>query len=301
MYEKVKAEHLDGVLAIDPFFVRDLLGATGPIEAGELGQLNGANAADVIMHDSYALDPEIQDEGLAILLRGVFKKLREPNLDGAALVTAFGNSVTTQHLKMYADDATTEDAITDLGASGWLSDSNVQAVWHTSATASKVDYFLNRHLDVNVHLADDGGTEVTTVVTLKNSVPVHDPTVLAGDAFRGDKPGVNRMYLNASLPVGARLTSYSVQGKDKKPFTDKEGDHPVAWDVVSVPAGGSMKISFNYALPAGTAPFSIVLEPQESANSDTYSVTVFTPEGGTVQQKGTLDRPLYIGTANIHT
>jgi hypothetical protein len=305
MYRDATGQRLDGVIAMDPIVLGELTRGTGPIPSPGLGaDISEANASEVLLRDAYALDDFVQEPALTSLLSNFFAKLSSDTVDTNGLLDGFGAAVSNQHLKVYATDATTEDALRVVALDGWSEAPNLQEVWHTSASSSKVDYFLTRNVDTVVKLGSDETATVTVTTTMKNTATPQPGTELTGPGFKGDPEGLNRMYLNYLMPVGATLKSFTVDGSERKPFRAKEGDHPVAWDEVKILAGHKATVRVVYEIPAPSAStgFSITLQPQATVTPDGYSLSVSPPPGthfegipgGSFRQEGLLDHEVGI-------
>src|SRR5664280_3816392 len=73
MWRARTGEQLDGVIAIDPFTLGYLLDATGPVRLDDGTALTGANAADFILKDEYAVLAGAQRKQYLVTLgRAVF-------------------------------------------------------------------------------------------------------------------------------------------------------------------------------------------------------------------------------------
>ena len=315
MYEQARGPRLDGVIALDPVALEELIPATGPLRHPGLDVGVGAgNASEVLMRDAYTDTggPAAQNRYLEGLVRQFWDRIYQGDVDPLALARGLGSSVTSQHLKAYATSGQDQTSLHELGADGDFTSAgpNVQMVFHNNVGANKVDYFLRRSIQSTVQLNESGSARVTTTISLENKTPFN-LTDTFGSGIGNDPAGLNRMYLNVLMPQGATLQSFSLNGRSREPFRLREQLFPVAWDILEIPAGRSAQAHVTYTIPravdlsAGTGSFEMTLWPQTSAAFDQYSLDINLPGGystteiegidivrsGLLQASGPLDRP----------
>lgn len=292
MYRSATGEELDGVIAMDPIVLGELSRGTGPVAVPELdAEIDRSNAAEVLLRDAYRFSDARQDRALTRLIERFLEELKAPDVNIKGVAEGFGESITSQHFKMFSKEGETQRRIEDLGLDGWSADADLQAIWHTSASVSKVDYFLRRRLGIEVELLPGDRVRVTNRVKLTNSAPTGPRSLLNSPGYKGDPKGLNRMYLNFMLPIGAEESVFAIDGVNRVPVVAEEEDHQVVWDVVKVRAGTSRTVSASYVMPLhleadGRLSFSMVLQPQAAVRPDPYTLTVKAPPGTAVSGEG---------------
>lgn len=296
MYEASTGTKLDGVIAMDPLVLGALTKGTGPIPSPALGtEISEENASEVLLRDSYRLPETKQDAALKTLIGRFFEALRSDAVDFQRLMEGFGDSVGNEHLKVFSRNDETEQLLEDLAIDGWTDTPNLQAVWHTSASSSKVDYFLKRKITTEIEVLPSGGARVSTTVDLANNADPKTDPFLADFGYPGDPAALNRMYLNLLMPEGARLRAFEIGGKKTQPLRDREDRYPVAWEILKLRAGREVEVSISYDLPPEAFPngeVSLTLQPQATAFPDEYSVRVIAAPGVTLD--GVADGELLI-------
>lgn len=314
IYEAVKGEHLDGVIAMDPVAFAELTRATGPISAPGLDVLLGPeNAVQVLTRDVYArfASPQAQNAYLAALVEEMWERLGSGELDAAALGAALSTSTSGGHLKVTSTDPAADGALASLGTTWDYTrfGPNVQAVFHNNAGANKIDYFLRRSIDTRVEIQKNGYVLVETSVRLENQAPPEGPSsLLLGPGIEGDEAGLNGMFLHFLLPEGAVFESYSVDGRQDVPAFDDEDGRPLLTDGVEIPARSSSIAVIRYYLsrdpidPRIGGAVHLTLFPQPGAAPDRYSLVVEGSRGWILElageraqrleRSGILDRPV---------
>lgn len=315
MYEAARGRTLDGVIAVDPVALEDLIPATGSLQARGLDVEVGAhNAAKVLMRDAYidTSSPEAQNAYLEAIVRQFWHRIYAGEVDAVDLGKGLGNAATTQHFKAYAIDDEDQEALRELEVDGTFGAGgpNVQMVFHNNAGLNKFDYYLRRTTSTSIEIKTTGTALVRTSIFLENRAPLNIGDAL-GPGVSGDVLGLNAMYLNLLMPHGARLQSFFVNGRSRRPFRINEDGFPVAWDLMEIPAGDTAVVRVTYKVPAavdlseGGGLFKYTLWPQTSAFPERYSFEVKLPEGyeatqvegtrvpgdGFVTGSGQLDRP----------
>ncbi len=291
MYESVKGERLDGVIAMDPVALGRLTAATGPIQTEGLDVAVGPeNAVPLLLHDSYLQfgdDPEQQNRYLAGVTRGFWEAVAAGDVDVAALARGAGGSVPAGHLKIYSQDERTQNAIRALGADGGVFDEgpNAQLVFHNNYGANKVDYFLKRRIETTVRLDERGGARVETSVVMKNAAPSGPPSPLLGPGVRGEETGLNRMLLEFLLPEGARVKELTIEGRSVPPWIEHERALPSVSETLGIPPGGRKRASLSYDLPEASSwsgrqgRFSMTLLPHTTVTPDQFVLMIVPPQG----------------------
>jgi hypothetical protein len=298
MYEAVRGERLDGVIAMDPVALSRLTAATGPIQIkDEVLVVGPENAIPLLLHDSYLQfgeDAEQQNRYLEGVTKGFWDTLASGDVDLAALATGAGDSVLSGHLKIYSRDERTQSTIRALDADGGVLQEgrNAQLVYHNNYAANKVDYFLKRRIETTVRLDERGGARVRTTVAMKNEAPSGPPSPLLGPGVRGEEAGLNRMLLEFLLPKGSRVRDLTIEGRSIPPWIEHEGALPAVSEILGIPAGGSKRASLTYHIPdaawwsGGQGRFSMTLLPHATVTPDHYRLSVIPPEGYRAESVG---------------
>ena len=309
MYEAVTGKTLDGVLAMDPVALGDLMPGTGPITVDGV-TVDETNAAKTVMHDSYERYPRPDDQNVFLgdLIDAFWTKVQDGDVKGPALVKGLGRAVATQHMKIYSDDPDEQAAIEDLGADGSFESAgpNVQMIFNNNYGLNKIDYYLHRTIDTEVKLTPQGDGVVTTTVQLDNTAPPGPASLILGKGKIGLEPGENRTTISFLLPRDARSGDVTVKGERKHPFSYRDDGYPVPWELLTIPPQQTLETSIEYDTPrAGPdGEFEMTLWPQATAQPDLYSFTVLAPPGYLVEDlvtegdpraeltfEGTLDEP----------
>lgn len=281
--EEISNSHFDGVLAMDPLAMEEMLGSTGPIEvAGSPITLTNENAAQVLLHDAYFEfeEQQAQERFLRKVVEAFWDRFADGELDPQSVIAA----VAAKHIKWYSVDDEEQRSLV-LGRVGddfTRAGDNVQFVYHNNRGVNKVDYFLDREIETEIELTEAGEAMVTTTISLENDAPDGPPSYSLGPGLEGDPPGLNRMYLNAIIPKGARVIDFAVNGRTRRPQLESEIGYPVAWDELEIEPGRRADVMVQYYLrdafePGGT--FEMIFYPHAAVRPDHLRVLVEGPGG----------------------
>lgn len=314
MYEASTGERLDGVIALDPYVLAQVIGATGPLRTHGLDvTLTRANTERVLLHDIYVHyqgREMAQNSYLKHLVARVQRRLESGRFDAGALARGLVRAVTAQHLKIYVTDQGAQAALAGAGLSGdpRRFARSLQMVFHNNFAANKIDYFLHRSVTTQVQIEAGGDALVTVSTELDNRAPARGTSVLTRSGIRRSLPaGLNQMTLHTVVPRGAEISAMYVDGRRAEPTVTREGPNRAASLVLELPAGTRAVVDVLYrwkdALRAGV--LELTLFPQATVNAERYKVEVVPPAGhhiigparaeqradGSVAVSGTLNEP----------
>src|SRR5664280_2817505 len=175
MWRARTGEQLDGVIAIDPFTLGYLLDATGPVRLDDGTTLTGANAADFILKDEYAVLAGAQRKQYLVTLgRAVFDHLVTGAGSTRALITALGRAAGEGRLLIATPAHPAEQALLEtrrLGGTLPETTAPFAAVVINDAGSGKLDYYLGRRLSYNAESCANGQRTATVDIALTNNAP----------------------------------------------------------------------------------------------------------------------------------
>lgn len=213
---------VDGVIALDPVFLQQLLSLTGASATGDYGYtIDGTNAASVLLNEVYKRTDIEQDEVFSSLAASSFDAVMG-NLGGVGLKDLFeaverGGSEYRLFAWMANDEE--EALMAGLGLDGALRHDPTTpelGVYANDTTYSKISWYADVRTSVGEGVANDDGTttyDVTTTVT--NTIPVAEAPTLGVyiTGVSGWKRSVDDM-LNTFLfvaPEGGSISNFQQQ------------------------------------------------------------------------------------------
>ena len=316
MFEEGRGARLDGVIAMDPLALADMMAGMDAIQTSNPPlTVDASNVAEVLLRNSYVEIPTEtgQDVFLKEIVDGFWNKVSEGDVDLRPFAEGLSTALRTQHVKIFSRHGEDQKLLEDLDLDGNYDTrgSSAQMAFNINYALNKVDYFLQRHVSTEIRLQPDGTAVVNTTMQMKNGAPTGPVSILLG---QGDElpVGTNRMMVNLLMPPGSIVGSMNVGPQQSGPFTYTDENSPVVWDVISIAPGGQETVSVTYQIPAAIqvfgddTVFDFVLFPQPTVNPDTYSLRIQPPPGvqvvntqgmtadGVLSMNGTLEEPVVV-------
>lgn len=280
---------VDGVLAVDPYGLADLLHFTGPVSVPGLPfPLTQENAAEVLLKEQYTTfdngetnENVLRHDFLQGALHSAFQALVNGSLPAPRSVsTVLDPAVVDGRISFWSFHRSEQPFLRELGIDGSfprLDNGVVQAVTLQNTGNNKIDAYL--HTDVNDLLSFDPGSgdvSSTVRITLRNTAPPSGlpPIVIDSPADPGLPAGSNRTWLTLYSPLS--FTRATVDGRATTMSTTPElGLH--AYSVyVDVPPEGlaTVEVRLRGAVRPGTAlPVALRLQPSVSRQRVSVEVT----------------------------
>ncbi len=200
-YEKSGGPSVDGVIALTPDVVIDLLRFTGPIEVPEphAVTISAENFLPVALQSIESREEQpkkIIADLLPLLLDRLFQ---DRSLDYMALLSSFETALREKQMLFYFPDASRQERIVRLGWAGEIKNSpkDYLSVIDTNIGGGKTDGVIDETLHHDATIADDGSVTVTVTVQRTHYGTPNDP-------FTGTR---NIDYIRFYVPKGSTLLS----------------------------------------------------------------------------------------------
>lgn len=168
----------DGVIALDPTFLQNLLALTGGTTLSDGTTIDQTNAARILLHDVYLRfdDPEMQDAYFAAAADAAADQIMGNlgSIDMGALIQTIKDSAKAGRLQVWMANEDEENAIKRLGFSGEISadpTSPELGVYIHDETWAKMGWYLSRATTVSDPVKNaDGTTSYQVTTKLKNNI-----------------------------------------------------------------------------------------------------------------------------------
>jgi hypothetical protein len=308
LYQSATGTSVDGVIEMDPVALGLMAKAVGSLSQPTYPvRVNATNAVRVLTHDVYihfGNDQHARDSWVAGLIEEVWKRVSRGQATAAELTTALGDSAKGSHFTMYSSSKADERALNQVGVGQTFStfEPNVQMAVTNNRTFTRLGYYERRATSSVVRLTRKGQAFVTTTFQLRNTAP----TKLADVLVHNLSSGADRTDLGLVLPMHAKVSGLSVQGKTQRYRLGIEGANPRLTIPLSVAPGGSVRVVASYVIPhafdlkAAGGIFRFATVPQATAYPDSSVVRVIPPDGFEVAKGGSVggvtDGDSYVGT-----
>lgn len=288
LYPQSGGTPVDGVIAVDPEGLADLLSIVGSVKVPSWPvPITSANAASTLLHKEYdALSGSARVDFLGQVADAVWSRLITTRLPGLSqLAKAMAPAVAGKHLVLWSSTPTTERTLQALGAAGEMTrpkGSDFLAVTNTNATGDKIDYYLRRSVGYDLHLSASGNAAATVTIELRNLAPSSgQPAYVIGSTADPTAPtGTNITDVSIYSPL--QFDDATVDGSTALLVPGSEAGLNVYSATVSIPPGGEVTLVVHLSgiLPVSTThPYRLELFRQATVAPDAVSVVIHAPSG----------------------
>ncbi len=292
-YARGERARLDGVIAVDPFAVRELLAATGPVTLANGLRVDADNVIALTTNRVYQLLPnapvrtEIVGEVAAVALR----RFLAADDRGLSRLRRLAGTVADGHMRIYSVDPTVQQGLSTLGVDGALGAPTGDAFGVTvnNGSGSKIDFYATRTVTYDVTLGGDHEAIASAEVTIQNDAPTSgQPRYVIGPYLRtaeaGDQIPLTTLWCHApcSLAAAAR------DGQSTELATGTENGFSWLRDYRTIPAGDSGTLSATWRVTdawegdATDGSYRLTLFGQTTIRPTRLTVTIRVPDGSRV-------------------
>jgi hypothetical protein len=277
LYQQTTGRGVDGVIAVDPYGLADLLTFTGPITVPGLDRRLGPdNAADFLLHDQYLTFTDAEGRAEEAERRDVlsdvgaeaFDILVNGDIPGPRrLGDSMASAVAERHLMAHAFRPDEQALFEELGIAGELvapDDHDAFLVVTQNKGNNKIDWFLRRSIDYLATIdPTTGELEATATVTLRNEAPASGlPLAIIGSNDQGLPLGTNAMFFSFYTPH--LLREAKLDGERIAVSPERENGYRVYTTYLEIPAGREITVELELmgeVAPGGDYEIDILHQP----------------------------------------
>lgn len=213
---------VDGVIAIDPLFLQNMLAVTGGVAMPDGSTLDGANTAQTLLHDVYArMAPQETDEYFAVAAQAAFDHIMQNAGNFRSYVKALSTSVEQGHVMVWSAHEDEQNLIADSAISGKLITEGAKpqvGVYISDETESKMDWYLHREVTTEFQkVARNGANQYTVHIKLQNTLTAEEAASEAEYVTGGGNivpKGQIKTALFIYAPANGRLVDWKFQNAD---------------------------------------------------------------------------------------
>jgi len=291
LYERATDDRVDGVITADPFVLRALLSATGPVRVPALGRtLDAGTVVPYTANRAYSdfADQEQRKTALGSAAAAVFERFMGGAGDPVDAATALARTVSAGHLEVYSNDRDAEGALLRAGAAGAFRApaGDFLALVQNNAAANKVDYYVTRGVSYSIQLGARGTGVATAQVQLDNAAPLTGASryVLGphrGISARGEDVSYTTLYCASSCG----LEGAERDGRVEPQQVGRELGATSLQDYLRVPSRTSTTLSYRLNVgrawsDAGTSGvYRLTFVNQATINPTRVRIDVQLPDG----------------------
>lgn len=222
MWNRQYGVAVDGVIAIDPLFLQNMLAVTGGVAMPDGSTLDGANTAQTLLHDVYArMAPQETDEYFAVAAQAAFDHIMQNAGNFKSYVKALSTSVEQGHVMVWSAHEDEQNLIADSAISGKLITEGAKpqvGVYISDETESKMDWYLHREVTTEFQkVARNGANQYTVHIKLQNTMTAEEAASEAEYVTGGGNivpKGQIKTALFIYAPANGRLVDWEFQNAD---------------------------------------------------------------------------------------
>lgn len=222
MWNRQYGVAVDGVIAIDPLFLQNMLAVTGGVAMPDGSTLDGANTAQTLLHDVYArMAPQETDEYFAVAAQAAFNHIMQNAGNFKSYVKALSTSVEQGHVMVWSAHEDEQNLIADSAISGRLITEGAKpqvGVYISDETESKMDWYLHREVTTEFQkVARNGANQYTVHIKLQNTLTAEEAASEAEYVTGGGNivpKGQIKTALFIYAPANGRLVDWEFQNAD---------------------------------------------------------------------------------------
>lgn len=258
-WEEVHGGELDGVLSLDPVALSYILGATGPIQVGDV-TLTEDNAVDELLHEVYLRyeSPAAQDVYFREVARAVFEVISNGSVSSPRdLMSALAKAADEGRIYVHSFHKAEQDELAGTQVAGEFevdpSPNPVVNVTLNDTTGAKMSYFLRYDVDVDSTYCIDGRQGLTVHASLTSTAPEDAgrtlPDYVTGGGTYGVKPGDQLVTVRLFGPVDGTVKRFAINSKRYPPGDLAVEGRPVSTGYAGLSPGET--VNFTWTLQTG--------------------------------------------------
>jgi hypothetical protein len=296
---------VDGVIAVDPLLMRDVIPGVGPFRT-MTGRLVSADwIVPFTLHRAYAVHPNPGERRVALrnIVEAFFDNLLRPK-HPTDLVQGLGKSLATEHMRVYLVRPNEMSYVERMGWDGEIAPAesgDYLYVVEQNVGGNKLDYTSAQSHDMTIDLR---GTEanIETEVRVHNDVFLPQPNYWLGNSGPCHRP-----MINVYVPGEARLRAWDAPPAGNPVLCPDEVRRldtpaPAAWSAGSppehrelgkkvwsatldIPAGSTGAVRFAYTVPdavsrrGNRSVYRLTMQRQPKVHPDTVRIRLSLPRG----------------------
>lgn len=240
---------IHGTIAVDPVGLAALLRITGPVPVRAWHEpITADNVVPATLNEAYTRFETDNDKRVAFLgdtARAVWSKLLSSPITMRGVAdSGLGDAIGSKHLRLHFARPEEQELARALEADGGLGGPDrTFALVTQNIAGNKMDFWLERELDVDLDLAPNGRAHGEATVTLRNRGPATGQARYVIGPFNDDyKQGWNRQLIRLYLPGSA-----SVRPGSGAALASEQGLVVVEW-YVDIPPGGSVERRLEFSV-----------------------------------------------------
>jgi hypothetical protein len=275
MWQAVKHQQVQGVIAIDVEALAQLMEVTGPVTLADGSTVSSSGVVQLLLHDEYEnltySSPLVQQEResrLGSLAKATLQAVQDRSLDLRTLATAVSNATSGRHIELWSSQPQDEGAWVQGGVAGVLSSNSVMAAV-LSRSGTKLDQYLSVSCRLSI-TSNSNASSAELSVTLANKTPPGQSPYIAGPyPHLGTVYGEYLGFLAVNIPADASSHFYATGATGPPVAWGAEGPVWVLAVPIDVKAGRTQTVVVHFSMPGTKG--AVVVQPSARIPPEAWS------------------------------
>jgi hypothetical protein len=288
----------DVVVLCDVAATAGIISATGNVTI-EGESVSGSELTRRLLVDSYgdgslsSSKQTVRRRALTSAASQAFDRLRQNATATPSLLHALMNAVAGRHLLVWSARPGEEQQLTTAGIAGSVDAAGKDValavtnnLGDSATLGNKLDYYVERHLAVDVRLSPSSATVVQTL-TLHNGTPPGLGPYVAGVTH----PNEVSELLSMDAAGAATLTSFTHDGRPEAVDVSRADGGQRVTTFVQLPSGATVTYTLTYRLPLSDGRYRLLLVPQALATPAQLNLRISAADGSSLGVTSGVDQP----------
>ena len=262
---------IDGVIALDPVVLANILGATGPVELGDFDNatvaeqlsrtdlptaLTAENVVPTLLSDVYMEieEPSVQDEYFAAVAGKIFEALADGSGESGQLVQALIKSSHEDRVYVWSNFSDEQDVIGETTLAGAVTGPTAGGAafgaYFNDGTGAKMDYYVRRTVQLQRSCTPEGYLQYTLAATLTNTAGADAaeslPAYVTGGGVFGVAPGTVQTNFVGYGPDKSRLQTARINGEPVPLGSHLHAERPVGVLTTRLAPGETVTVELDF-------------------------------------------------------
>lgn len=214
IFEKEANKDVDNVIGVTPELLKYLIKKTGPVKLNDYNiTVTESNITETIQQEVESGDDKVEGKDpktiLTSLMNVLLERLAQKNVkDLSDLILGMNELIKSRQILVYSPNYELSQILEKYKIDGSLLkfSGDYFLVSESNNSVDKSNAFIDRKIDRNIQIKDDGAVEITTKLTRSQTLPIsfpyRDPHAPDIETYLIK---ANKSYIKIAIPAGSKI------------------------------------------------------------------------------------------------
>ena len=214
IFQRETGKDVDLVVGVTPEILKYLIKKTGPVKLDDYNiTVTESNITETLQQQVEFGNDKVEGRDpktiLTSLINVLMDRLTQKNVTELSdLISGMNSLIKSRQILVYSPDYEFSNLLNKYRADGSLVkfSGDYFLMSESNSSVDKSNAFIDRSLDRNIHISEDGSVDITTKITRNQTLPVSFPYI------DPNAPGIetnlvrkNKSYIKIALPAGSKI------------------------------------------------------------------------------------------------